>query len=90
MIHKLLQRFRSGPSCDEIMEVLQAYLDGEVDVDTAREVAQHLDQCAHCNDESEVFRNIKQSLASRSEPVAPDVMPSLRSFSDRLMAGELD
>lgn len=91
IINKLIQFFRpDGMSCDEVMEVLQAYLDGEVDAETARKVAEHLDQCSMCDDESAVFRNIKQSLAARSEPVDPDVMASLRAFGDRLVSGELD
>lgn len=91
IINKLVQFFRpDGLSCAEVMEVLQAYLDGEVDAETARKVAEHLDRCDMCDDESEVFRNIKHSLASRNEPVDPDVMANLRAFSDRLVSGELD
>jgi len=90
IINKLLNRFRSGPSCDEIMEVLQSYLDGEVDADTARDVAGHLEMCAGCDAESDVFRRIKTSLATSAEPVDPDVMTSLRAFSDRLVAGDIE
>lgn len=90
MINKLLGRFRGGPSCDEIMEVLQSYLDGEIDADTARDVAGHLEGCTDCNTESEVYRNIKASLAGAAEPVDPDVLASLQAFSDRLVAGEID
>ncbi len=90
IISKLLNRFRGGPSCDEIMEVLQSYLDGEVDAETAREVAGHLEACTDCDAESDVFRSIKTSLANSAEPVDPDVLASLRAFSDRLVAGEIE
>ncbi len=90
IISKLLNRFRGGPSCDQIMETLQSYLDGEVDAETAREVAGHLEHCTDCNSESEVYRNIKASLASSAEPVDPEVLVSLRAFSDRVVAGEIE
>ncbi len=90
IIRKILDRFRGGPSCAEVMEVLQSYLDGEVDTDTARNVAAHLEACADCDHESETYRRIKVALAARAEPVDPQVMASLRAFTDRLVTGELE
>lgn len=87
---KLFRRFRADISCDEVMAVLQSYLDGEVDATTARRVAGHLHACTDCGPESEVYRRIKTSLASAEAPVDPEVLASLRSFSERLMAGEID
>ncbi len=81
MINRLLKRFRRGPSCDEVMEVLQAYLDGEVDVDTARMVAGHLDDCAACSNESEVYQRIKDSLSTRRREIDPEVRAALEAFS---------
>lgn len=89
MITKLLNRFRGGPSCDEVMEVLQSYLDGEVDAATARKVAGHLDMCTDCGPESEVYRRIKSSLATASEPIDPEVLASLHAFTNRLTSGEI-
>jgi anti-sigma factor (TIGR02949 family) len=90
IISKLTQWLRRGPSCDEIMEVLQSYLDGEVDAETARRVAGHLERCTDCDTESDIFRSIKTSLANSAEPVDPEVLASLRAFSDRLVAGEIE
>lgn len=90
MINKLLNRFRGGLSCDEVMEVLQSYLDGEINADTARKVAGHLRECTDCNTESEVYRSIKASLASSAEPVDPEVLANLQAFSERLVAGEME
>lgn len=90
MIGKLLQRFRRGLSCDEVMEVLQSYLDGEIDAETARLVAVHLESCADCDLESDVYRRIKLTLATTAEPIDPAVMASLRAFSSRLVAGEIE
>ena len=90
IINRILDHFRGGPSCAEVMAVLQSYLDGEVDSATARDVAGHLESCPDCDLESATYRRIKSTLAGRAEPVDPDVMASLRAFSDRLVSGELD
>lgn len=90
IIRKLLSRLRGGPSCHEVMEVLQSYLDGEVDSETARRVAVHLESCADCELESDVYHRIKQSLADAAAPVDPVVMASLRAFSERLVTGDID
>ncbi len=81
MINRLLNRFRRTLSCDEVMEVLQAYLDGEVDVETARKVAGHLEMCAACSNESEVYERIKHNLASRRRDIDPEVRSALESFA---------
>ncbi len=83
---RLFSKLRGAPSCDEIMEVLQSYLDGETDEETARKVAGHLSSCTECDRESVVYKNIKSSLAGRRKPVDPEVMDALRKFSDQLMA----
>ena len=84
MINRLLSRFRRTPSCDEIMEVLQAYLDGEVDVETARKVAGHLEMCTACSHESEVYERIKGNLASRRREIDPEVRSALEAFTRNL------
>ncbi len=81
---------RRGLSCDEVMVVLQSYIDGETGVDTARAVAAHLADCPDCDLESTAYRKIKLSLASTAAPLDPEVMASLRNFSDRLVRGEID
>lgn len=83
---RLFSKLRGAPSCEEIMEVLQSYLDGETDEETARKVAGHLSSCTECDRESQVYENIKTSLASRRKPVDPEVMDALRQFSNQLMA----
>lgn len=90
MMKRLLGKLRGELSCNEILEVLQSYLDGETDEETARNVSIHLAGCTNCCRESEVYQNIKTSLASRQKPVDADVMDALRSFSDQLMAEPAD
>ena len=49
--------------CMAVARVLQAYLDGEVDQDTARRVGAHLDVCRRCGMTAHTYRAIKDSLA---------------------------
>lgn len=81
---------KKGYSCDDVMQVLQSYLDGETDVETARKVAAHLDDCQDCDLESSVYAGIKASLATRAEPVDAAVMDTLRDFSNRVVSGEIE
>lgn len=46
-----------------VARVLQAYLDGEVDHDTARRVGAHLGVCRRCGMKADTYRAIKSSLA---------------------------
>lgn len=79
-----------GLNCGDVMEVLQSYLDGETDVETARKVAEHLGECEDCDLESKVYLDIKTSLVSRTDTVDPVVMSALQDFSNRLVHGEID
>ena len=81
ILDRLLTRLRRGPSCNEVMEVLQAYLDGEVDVRTARTVAGHLDRCAACSHESDVYERIKAHLATRRRAIDPEIRAALEAFT---------
>jgi anti-sigma factor (TIGR02949 family) len=85
---RLLNKLRGKPSCADIMEVLQAYLDGEVDADRAREVAGHLESCTNCDRESQVYQSIKSSLARNRRPVDPEVLAALRQFGEQLESAE--
>lgn len=86
MIGRLLKRLFGGDdlTCEEVMEVLQAYLDGEVDLETAQRVATHLDRCEACTTESDVYDRIKASLASQRRPIDPDVRSQLEQFTRNL------
>lgn len=89
MIKSLFRRDK-GLSCDQVMEVLQSYLDGETDADTAKKVASHLPDCQDCDLESKVYKRIKMSLNERPDTIDPQVLSSLRSFADRVARGEID
>lgn len=50
-------------SCRRTLEVLQSYVDGEADLDTAWRVARHLSRCEDCFADAETVRDIKRALA---------------------------
>ncbi len=87
MIARWLNRLLGRPqglTCQQVMDVLQAYLDGEVDAATVHDVTAHLDACGDCLRESEVYRRIKASLAHPSESVDPEVLARLTRFVEGL------
>lgn len=83
-------RRRKGLSCQAVMEVLQSYLDGETDTETAREVASHLNECIDCDLESTVYKNIKLSLSLNKVDLDPVVLGSLQQFGEQVARGTLD
>lgn len=86
---KFLRR-NKGLSCEEIAEVLQGYLDGVIDEETARKVASHLDDCDTCAPEAILYSRIKDSLAAKELAVDPEVLMSLQAFGERVARGEID
>ncbi len=86
---KFLRR-NKGMNCDEIMEVLQGYLDGVVDEETAREVASHLSDCAICAPEATLYSRIKDSLSAKQLSVDPEVLAGLHTFGERVAKGEFE
>lgn len=85
---RFLDKLRGRPSCEEIMEVLQSYLDGEIDAETAKKVAGHLEDCTECDRESQVYKSIKSSLATRRRDVDPEILSALRQFGQQLEAAD--
>ncbi len=85
LLSRLLSR-RRHLSCHQVAEVLQSYLDGEVDDLTGRRIAHHLEDCRRCGLELDVYRSIKQSLATRAD-VDDASLERLRGFGRRILAG---
>lgn len=78
----------TAPSCRSIARVVEAYLDGECDSETAMKVVAHLEACKPCSDESRALEEIKRSLATgRCCGTDPDVVASLRAYAKRLSQG---
>lgn len=89
----LFARFRrnsadSPMSCHQVGELLQHYLDGELDASRSQRLADHLEDCRRCGLEAETYERIKQSLAEQRPEVAPDSLARLREFGTRLARGE--
>lgn len=83
-MRRLLDRLRGSMSCGDVLKVIQSYIDGEIDADTARKVAAHLDRCHPCTDEERLYAQIKASLARRRRQVDMDVLEQLMSYGERL------
>lgn len=75
-------------NCHEVGQVLQHYLDGELDPARSARLAAHLEECRRCGLEADTYRRIKHSLADRQEAVPGDSLARLREFGERLAKGE--
>lgn len=53
--------------CMKVAKVLQAYLDDEIDHDTAERVGLHLRLCRRCGMKADTYRAIKASLARHGQ-----------------------
>ncbi|MCU0261611.1 MAG: zf-HC2 domain-containing protein [Ilumatobacteraceae bacterium] len=74
--------------CRQVAQLLQHYLDGEVDADRARRIAAHLDDCRHCGLEAETYERIKAALAASQSPLPEDAVDRLREFGEELVRGD--
>ncbi len=83
-MRRILDKLRGSMSCGDVLEVIQSYIDGEIDADTARKVAAHLDRCHPCVNEERMYTQIKASLGRRRVHVDVDVLEQLMSFGERL------
>ena len=93
-MRRMLERLRRR-RCRQVALVLQAYLDGEVDADTAHRVHDHLEECRRCGLEATTYRAIKDAIPMAAtdngrpaSPVDRDALDRLRSFADDLVTGE--
>lgn len=84
----LFPKSRRMMTCRRVGEVLQAYLDGEVDDITTGRVAHHLEDCRRCGMELGVYKEIKTSLAREGTTVDDGAVARLREFSRRLQHGD--
>lgn len=72
-------------SCRSIEQMVDAYLDGECDSETAARVAAHLEVCPSCAGETRVFDAIKQTLATgRCCGSDPEAVAKLSAYAKRL------
>jgi anti-sigma factor RsiW len=77
-----------GMSCHQVGEVLQQYLDGQIDSERAGRIEAHLDECRRCGMEAETYERIKTTLAEQRPEVPAESVDRLREFGQRLARGE--
>ena len=80
---------RKQLSCHQVGEVLQTYLDGELDDATTAKVHAHLEDCLRCGLEAEAYAALKASLQRGPAELADASIARLREFGERLARGEL-
>lgn len=70
--------------CTDATQLLDLYIDGELDAPEARELEVHLERCAQCADKEERRRNTRQSLRalSTATPVSADFQQRLKLALD--------
>lgn len=86
---KLFRRRADRPmTCAEVGELLQEYLDDQLDAPRAARLEAHLEECRRCGLEAETYRQIKRSLAARQADLPPDALGRLRDFGRRLVDGD--
>lgn len=81
---------RKQMSCHQVGQVLQAYLDDELDDDVARKVAVHLEHCRRCGLEVETYEALKASLQRGPAGLEAEPVTRLRELGERLARGEID
>ena len=72
---RLMMRLRrkAGISCARVQDLVQSYLDGELDDGPERDrLIAHLDMCRLCGVEAETYERIKASLAAATPPESVD------------------
>lgn len=90
-MNRFLRRLFTRPStgsgmvdCVAVGKVLQRYLDGATDPETAALVSAHLDDCRRCGLEADTYRTIKAALATHRQPLPADAVQRLRDFGLQL------
>lgn len=72
---RLMMRLRrkAGISCARVQDLVQSYLDGELEDGPEREcLIAHLEMCRLCGVEAETYERIKASLAADPPPGSVD------------------
>lgn len=74
-------------ACLRASRALQAYLDGETDAITSRQIAEHLEQCRRCGLQADTYLAIKRALRSAGRTDDDLAVRRLRAFSRSLTEG---
>lgn len=76
---------RAVSSCEEVLQRLFAYLDGELDDADSDDIEHHLDACRGCFGRAEFERRLRARLADAMTAEAPETLRRrVRGLIDRL------
>ena len=89
-IMQWVMRLRGQLTCAEVAEVLQSYLDDELDDHTARKGHDHLEHCRRCGMEAHIYEELKAALQRGPDGLSEEPVRRLREFGERLARGDLD
>jgi len=64
----------SGVDCNETIERLYTYLDGELTEERRREIQRHLDDCSPCLDAFDFEAELRVVIASRCKDHVPEAL----------------
>ena len=59
-------------SCEEVMSMLYAYVDAEVDGPTEADIDAHLHKCRECFSRAECEKALKKKVSSAAETTTPE------------------
>jgi mycothiol system anti-sigma-R factor len=59
------------PDCRELLERLQAFVDGEIDAVSCADIRTHLEACAPCLHHADVHRAFREVVARSCRESAP-------------------
>ncbi|RMF80450.1 MAG: hypothetical protein D6744_08230 [Planctomycetota bacterium] len=76
--------------CDDVRQVLGAYVDGALDADAQGEVATHLASCDACRAEAEALSTLVRNLSAAAEPVDTPRAALWEAIENRLDAAADD
>lgn len=77
--------------CEEVLRVMFAYLDGELDGADQRRVDAHLERCRSCLSRADFERRLRARLAELAcEPVSPAFEHRIRTLIDQFADSDAD
>jgi predicted anti-sigma-YlaC factor YlaD len=89
ILNRMRRRRRAKQmTCAQVGEVLQQFLDGELDATTAPLVHDHLEMCRKCGLEASIYRDVKEALALQGD-LPEDSVERLREFGERIARGDV-
>jgi hypothetical protein len=74
--------------CRDMEQLLQDFMDGELDVHETKYLLAHLEACRRCGLKATTYRDIKESLVRQRRALSSDTRAQLHTFLDELDADQ--